>query len=252
MIYGIAGTSLMVFAGLLSARKQVSTWRIGRAQLWLKGHIWLGLLSAPFLLFHSGFHWGGHLERVLWWVYGAIIVSGLFGLALQQFLPRLMIRLIPMETIYEQIPHVCAAILHGADESITAVCGPLGIEHAASATGEHGKKKGKPIEPAEGSGPLLKFYLAEVRPFLAAADPGAMPLANTSRRAAVFEQVRIMLPEALHGAVDQLAVFCEERRQLALQARMHVWLHSWLFIHIPLSVALLVLTGAHIVSALWY
>src|SRR5262245_16421945 len=105
MIYGILGSAAMLFAGLLSARKQVPTWRLGRAQTWLRGHIWLGLLSVPLILFHSGFRWGGRLEQVLWWLLALIVLSGLFGLVLQQVLPRLLTWLVPLETIYEQITH---------------------------------------------------------------------------------------------------------------------------------------------------
>ena len=42
LTFGIAGYALMLYAGLLGARKKVPTWRIGRAQTWMRGHIWLG------------------------------------------------------------------------------------------------------------------------------------------------------------------------------------------------------------------
>ena len=42
LLFGIAGSALMVFAGLIAARKRVPEWRIGSAQFWLRGHIWLG------------------------------------------------------------------------------------------------------------------------------------------------------------------------------------------------------------------
>ena len=252
MLFGIAGTVLMLFAGLLSGRKQVPTWRLGRAQTWLRGHIWLGLLSFPLMLFHSGFHWGGLLEQVLWIVFALIIASGVFGLALQQFVPRFMAKLVPMETIYEQIPHVCSVIQTNADEMITAVCGPLGIEPPQEAGEEKAKKKAKAIEPLEGSGPLKEFYLREVRPFFDGRFDQRTALASPTRSAGVFEQMRIMLPPPLHETLDQLAAFCEERRQLAVQMRLHHWLHGWLFVHIPLSMALLVLVVAHVFMALWY
>jgi hypothetical protein len=252
MLYGIGGSALMLFAGLLSARKQVPTWRLGSAQVWLKGHIWLGLLSVPLILFHSGFQWGGLLERVLMWLFLLIVASGLVGLGLQQFLPRLMIKLVPMETIYEQIPHVCSVILMNADSMISQVCGPLGIEEPIAGPEEKAKKKARATDPVEGSGPLRDFYLNEVRPFLQKKDVTHLMLANPARAAAIFDQVRIILPQPLHAPLEQLATYCEERRQLALQARLHTWLHGWLFIHVPLSIALLILGIVHTVTALWY
>src|SRR4051812_8741477 len=60
MWFGIAGSALMVYAGLLSALRRVpSWWWIGSRKTWLRGHIWLGLLSELLIVFHSGFRWGG-------------------------------------------------------------------------------------------------------------------------------------------------------------------------------------------------
>src|SRR6185437_280307 len=61
LVFGIAGYALMLYAGLLGARKKFPVWRIGRAQTWMRGHLWLGLLSFPLILFHAGFAWRGPL-----------------------------------------------------------------------------------------------------------------------------------------------------------------------------------------------
>ena len=37
----------MIFAALLGARKKVPVWRVGRAQTWMRGHLWLGVLTLP-------------------------------------------------------------------------------------------------------------------------------------------------------------------------------------------------------------
>ena len=62
---------------------------------------------------------------------------------------------------------------------------------------------------------------------------------------------RDLSPE-LRTLVGQLEELCERRRQLALQQRLHFWLHNWLWLHLPLSVALLVLLAAHVLFALRY
>src|SRR5258708_4980437 len=69
LTYGIAGFLFMLFVGLLGARKKVPVWRVGRAQSWMRGHLWLGLLSFPLILFHGGFHFGGPLTRMLMWLF---------------------------------------------------------------------------------------------------------------------------------------------------------------------------------------
>ena len=41
-------------------------------------------------------------------------------------------------------------------------------------------------------------------------------------------------------------------RQLRRQIRYHHWLHGWLLLHVPLSLALLLLGCAHAIMALRY
>src|SRR5260221_6978475 len=62
LAFGIVGFAFMLFAAALGARKRVPTWRIGRAQAWMRGHLWLGVLALPLILFHGGFHFGGALK----------------------------------------------------------------------------------------------------------------------------------------------------------------------------------------------
>src|SRR3981189_3600601 len=68
LIFGIAGFAFMLFAAALGARKRVPTWRVGRAQAWMRGHLWLGFLALPLILFHGGLHFGGTLTRILMWL----------------------------------------------------------------------------------------------------------------------------------------------------------------------------------------
>ena len=71
MAYGLAGSALMAFAGGLSLLRRVpSWWWVGARQTWLRGHVWLGLLSGPLLLCHSAGRLGGPLELALMAVVG--------------------------------------------------------------------------------------------------------------------------------------------------------------------------------------
>src|SRR5215470_9998014 len=97
LTFGIAGSILMVFAGVLGARRKVPMWQIGRATFWMRGHIWLGLLSYPLILFHGGFGLGGPLTMVLMVLFTVVIVSGILGVLLQQVMPRFMLTRVPLE-----------------------------------------------------------------------------------------------------------------------------------------------------------
>jgi hypothetical protein len=57
---------------------------------------------------------------------------------------------------------------------------------------------------------------------------------------------------AAERQLAHLQTCCDERRQLGEQERLHRLLHGWLFLHVPLSVALLLLGLAHAVLSLYY
>lgn len=127
LIFGIIAATMMVFAGLLAARRRFPSARLGSAQFWLRGHLWIGSLTVPFALFHAGFGWGGRLELLLWFLFFTVILSGFWGLALQQVLPRMMLEQIPRETFIEQIPHLCLKFTAESDRLLADACGPLDV-----------------------------------------------------------------------------------------------------------------------------
>src|ERR1700720_701293 len=127
LIFGVIGFGFMIFAALLGARKRVPTWRIGRAQAWMRGHLWLGFLALPLILFHGGFHFGGTLTRVLMWLLITTVFSGVFGAALQHYIPRVLTSDVPLETIYDEIGRVRALLREEADRAVESLCGNLGL-----------------------------------------------------------------------------------------------------------------------------
>jgi hypothetical protein len=122
LAFGVAGFAMMVFAGLLGARKQAPARRWGSAQAWMRGHLWLGLLSVPLIVFHAGFGCGGLLEIVLWILFALVIGSGIFGLAVQQVLPRLLTSRIPLETFVEQHGYLARRTQFLMDKEVSWVC----------------------------------------------------------------------------------------------------------------------------------
>ena len=239
LTFGILGTALMIACGLLSVRKRLPRWAIGTAHGWLKAHIYLGLLSVPLILFHAGFRLGGPVEQVLMIVFALIVISGLIGVAFQQYLPRVMKSTIAAETAYDQIPDVCRSLRATADEAVSSICGGLFEKEAESAAGD----------PQDD---LRQFYVRQVRPFLASTDGRGFAVGSASRSSALFARIRARLPESFHETIERLSTICRERRHLVVQRRLHHWLHAWLLLHIPLSMTLLVLGLAHAVMSLYY
>jgi hypothetical protein len=270
LFFGIVGFGFMIFAALLGARKRVPVWRLGRAKAWMRGHLWLGFLALPLILFHGGFHFGGTLTRVLMWLLIITVGSGVFGAVLQHYLPKLMTTDVPLETIYDEIGNVRKLLLAEADRTVESVCGPLGFSKtvseeerraggftamrpsavAASSGGAVAAAEEIVVLTDEDSAPLRRFYTNELRPFLARPHERRLVLVNTDKAQLAFSGVRTLLPVAAHGALDDLQDICDEARQLRKQERLHRWMHGWLLVHIPLSLALILLGAIHAVMAL--
>src|SRR3981081_204490 len=119
LAFGSFGFAFMIFAALLGARKKVPVWRVGRAQTWMRGHLWLGLLSFPLIIFHSGLRYGHGLTSVLIKPPVILVSRGGLGAVLQHYMPRVMTREVTMETIYEEIEHVRTQLREEAEELVT-------------------------------------------------------------------------------------------------------------------------------------
>src|SRR6266699_1147491 len=283
LLFGVIGFGFMIFAAALGARKRVPTWRIGRAKSWMRGHLWLGLLALPLILFHGGFHFGGTLTRVLMWLLIVTVASGVYGALLQNSIQRKMTADIPLETIYDEISHVRGLLREEADRAIESLCGNLGT---AKNSAEEVQRAGgftalRPIAasavplrtsaavsagasaavapapeihlPGETeSAPLRRFYLEEMRPFLEQPKSRGRRLADKAQASSVFAGLRTLLPAAAHNTLSDLEDICDEARQLLRQERLHRLLHGWLLLHIPLSLALILLGTVHAVMALRY
>jgi hypothetical protein len=254
LTFGIVGYGMMLYAGLLGARKRVPTWRIGRAQTWMRGHLWLGLLSLLLILFHGGFAFRGPLTLVLMLLFFIVIGSGILGAIIQHYVPSLITSRVPLETIYEEIPHVRAQLREEADQLAAAICGPLDETPQTALASEQPAAAQSTLVDIEHEDRELfrEVYLYKVRPYLAAPEAAGAELADPRRSGQTFESLRRLLAEPVHGVLDDLENICEEERQLSRQIRIYRWLHAWLLVHVPLSIALLVLGGVHAVMALRY
>ena len=270
LTYGIVGFGMMIFAALLSLRKKYPIWRIGRAQTWMRGHLWLGLLSYPIILFHAAFQFGGPLTSTMMWIFTIVIVSGLVGAAVQHYMPRLMTERVPFETIYDQIDRVRTQLVKEADEllsslsksanqyglvvpSVTGILDlkSLGTDLRSTTTTMTSTTTLIRVE-SQAVTQLRDIYGKTIKPYLEVRGPHGQVLADGRNSKAVFAQLRTVSPSTVHQIIDDLENICEEKRDLDRQSRMHKLLHGWLLVHVPLSLVLIVLGAIHAVMALRY
>jgi hypothetical protein len=118
-------------------------------------------------------------------------------------------------------------------------------------------KPAAPAKPALPSDPaseeaLVEFIDHQILPYLQARRGERFRLGKTRFSDDTFRFVKLRVAETYRSRVEEIQGWCDERRMLDLQTRLHHWLHAWLFIHVPFSFLLLMLTIWHAYVTLFY
>jgi hypothetical protein len=273
LIFGSISFGIFIFAGLLGLRKKVPLWRVGTVQRWLRAHIWLTLLTIPLVILHTGFRLGGPMTTLLVTLYVIVMISGIYGLTLQHYLPRLMNERLSTETVSEQIPFIRAQLCEAA-EMMRVRLAPIEAASdakstrpslVASAEEQAGNRtahllstptaikpmtnafEAAPLEPGD---PVSEVVLADfidrqVLPYLRAGNSNRRRLGNPRYSEDIFRMVKLRVAAEYSPHIEEIQAWCDQRRMLDVQTRLQHWLHGWLFIHVPLSYLLIFMTAWH-------
>ena len=238
---GIVGGLIVAFEMLILPRKWYRGQRLGRTRTWLQVHVWMGLICLPVILVHAGFGFGGPLATVTMILFLLVTASGIWGLIMQQWIPQKMLEEIPGEVVASQIDRLGDYHSDEAQRLITALVTVRPEEESAVAVV---------------SGPLASELVAfrdeVLLPYLHAGDRSRSPLASPSDAVLRFARLREAVPEGARDTLDRLQELADLRRRWDAQARLNFWLHNWLLLHLPLSVAMSSLMVLHAVRALKY
>jgi hypothetical protein len=262
LAFGFLGGGIIIFEFLLWPRKKLRSLQLGSARRWMSAHIWLGLLSLPLIIMHSGFRTGEAVFGVLMVLYLLVVASGIFGLLLQQILPRYMFDQVPEETA--DIENTLRQRVVEADELVQTICRAETSEHgprvkkvvieashrepfvigaARSVRGDnpvHWLASGVPLSEL-----LRHAFDTTIKPYLQHGKITSPEFRNRLQAGRFFRELRNNVDPVAHPVIDMLERWCETRRQFVLQARIHWWLHAWLNIHVPLSAALVTIMLVH-------
>ncbi len=236
---GFVGGAIVAFEMLILPRKWFRGRRLGRTRLWMQAHVWMGLVCLPVILVHAGFGFGGPLTTVTLVLFLLVTASGIWGLVMQQWLPQKMLEAIPGESIASQLDRLGDSLADEAARSVTALVSVRPEEESA-----------EPVVGGPLAAELVSFRDAVLVPYLHTGVRSRSPLAAPADADLRFARLREAVPPAARGTLDRLQELADLRRRWDAQARLHVWLHNWLLVHLPLSVAMSSLMCLHAVRAL--
>jgi len=222
---GLLLLGLILGLGLFNARKQLPFLPLLKASTWMQVHIYVGWVTVLVYLLHVGLRWpSGRLGLALGTLFFWVTASGILGLWLSRWLPSRMTRS-GESLIYERIPTLRHRLQTEAKEI---------VRKAASET----------------QSTTLPDYFQRVLGDYLASTPGLLlPLmADDARHHRVMAELRGLrryLDTREVPFADQLEEIIEAKRNLDAQYGGQRLLKVWLFVHVPLSYALIVLSFVH-------
>lgn len=217
---------LVVFLSLYNLKKKLAFLPIGSSSLWLQMHIYLGLFSGVVFLLHMDWEFpSGSFDTVLAELFLLVFFSGVLGLAISRsFAKRMTIR--GDEVIYERIPVLRRQIQNEVER--------LAMEGLTS----------------HGTSTIANFYRDRLLVFLKSSRNFWQHLAHSTKAIhdllnAIEEQKRF-LSDADKEILKQIALLTKQKDNLDYHFALQSTLKYWLFIHVPLTYALLVFVAFHL------
>ncbi len=146
-----------------------------------------------------------------------------------------------------------------ADPGAPKIPSPPAITSAQPPAASVAPTVAKPTTPAAKLAPdpaseaaLVEFIERQILPYLSARRGEKFQLNNPRFSDDTFRFAKLRVAEAYRSRVEEIQAWCDERRMLDLQTKLHHWLHAWLFVHVPFSFLLLMLTAWHAFVTLFY
>ena len=213
---GIVAGFIILFEMLIWPRKYWRGRRLGATKWWMFWHIWLGLLSLPLAVCHSGFALGGSLSSLLMIVFLLVIASGVWGLLLQQIIPGKLLGDVPGETIASEIDRVMSQHVVEAQGWIDA------LSPSRQLTAEHdhehtASSRTVALSSASRTAQLVTFFTEQVDPYLRHGKSRSAVLRVESRAKQLFSDLCRDLKGPLRDVAQRLEGLCDLRRKLDFQ-----------------------------------
>lgn len=228
---GTAAALLILWLTALGLRKRAITRKRWSLKAWTSAHVYLGLSLIVIATLHTGFQFGLNVHTLAYGLMILVILSGVYGIWAYAFLPAALSdnrsemtaaqMIDAVESIEKQI-QISAQPL--SDEDSQTVLASLGEDPFGG--GVYRRLSGRPAKG--GNAVALRIIRRRVSQ-------------TQGEEAIALEQVSVLMQRKA-GALNRI------RRHVRIRAMLEVWL----YVHVPLTFALIAALSAHIVSVFFY
>lgn len=230
-ILGTIGALLIVWLSLFGVRKRAITNGVYSLKAWLSAHVYLGLSLLVVGTLHAGFHFGWNVHTLAYGLMVVVIVSGFFGAVAYTVLPREL-----SANRGETTQRQWLETVRSLDSQLRDAAQPLDREEADIVR--------------------LSSEQTSIGGSLWNRLSGSYADCQTRRAVEGLARIRRSRPQSASTALDQIDALLGRKQETLAQARRHIrirtMLEIWLYVHVPVTFALLAALTAHIVSVFFY
>jgi hypothetical protein len=233
LIYGWIGLIAILILMFLGIRKRWYASHLGTLQGWTSAHVYLGLLLLLIIPMHAGFRFGWDVHTLAFALLAVVVLSGIVGLRLYLVMPRKL-------TVYESgmLPDKVEAEINRVLRDMKALA--AGKSEAFARLYGNELRRCREIK-SQGWRVLFRRV-----------DPSASLAART-------DELHRLVPRIPSAEQESFAQYCalalrktELETFLAGQMRVKNMLDSWLYVHLPVSIAMVGAVAVHLLVVLYY
>lgn len=233
---GLVAVALILLLTAFGLRKRSYRSKVGTLEGWLQSHVVLGVVVFFVVLAHTGFRFEDRVAVAAFVALALVVASGLVGAALYTAVPRLLT---------EVQSNLSPAEISGRLNRIHGAMGRL-----ASGRSRELQAVYRRVTAEAAPGPRAGWRL-----LLGRLPSGRATGGDGPDRRSLGKVLATVTPEE-QEPLRQLLMLARQHRELhlrlAYQERFKNLLDVWLWIHLPVTVALLVLTAVHVVGATYF
>ncbi|WP_414713350.1 hypothetical protein [Sphingomonas sp.] len=230
-VLGTIGALLILWLTLLGVRKRAMTRGRWSLKAWTSAHVYLGLSLIVIATLHTGFQFGWNVHTLAYALMMVVILSGIYGISMYAALPRMLSDNRDMMTEAQMLD-----ALRSMDRQLHDAAQPLEQRHADLV-------QASLDQDAFGGGVWARLT-------------GRYPNCATRAAQAEIRRETAYRPNVGDDPLEKIDALLTRKEAILARVRRHLKIKSllevWLYIHVPVTFALIAALSAHIVSVFFY
>jgi hypothetical protein len=228
---GTVGALLILWLTLLGVRKRAMTRGRWSLKAWTSAHVYLGLSLIVIGTLHTGFQLGWNVHTLAYVLMMIVILSGIWGIYMYAQLPRMLSDNRDMMTEAQMLD-----ALRSIDRQLHDAAQPLEQRHADL------------VQACLDQDPFGGGAWARLT--------GHYPSCQTRAAQAEIRRETAYKPNLGDDPLERIDALLTRKESILARVRKHLrikaLLEVWLYVHVPVTFALIAALSAHIVSVFFY